>query len=39
MTEITGRVFPFTSDEESEAEGIKESYKGLLCFLGLFSVP
>lgn len=36
MTEITGRVFPFTSYEQSEAEGIKESYKGPLCFPGLF---
>lgn len=36
MTEITGRVFPFTSHRHSEAEGIKESYKGLLCFPSLF---
>lgn len=36
MTEITGRVFPFTSYEQSEAEGIKESYKGPLCFPGRF---
>lgn len=36
MTEITGRVFPFTSDEQSEAEEIKELYKGPLCFPGLF---
>lgn len=32
MAEITERVFPFTSYEQSEAEGIKESYKGPLCF-------
>lgn len=36
MTEITGRVFPFTGDEQSEAEGIKESFKGPLCFQGSF---
>lgn len=36
MTEITGRVLPFTSHERSEAEGIKESYKGPLCFPDLF---
>lgn len=36
MTGITGRVFPFTDCEDSEAEGIKESYKDSLCFQGLF---
>lgn len=36
MTEITGRVFPFTGDERSEAQGIKDSYKALLCFQGRF---
>lgn len=34
MTGITGRVFPFTDYEDSEAEGIKESYKDSLCFQG-----
>lgn len=31
MTEITG--FPFSGDERSEAEGIKELHKALLCLL------
>lgn len=36
MTGITGRVFPFTDFEESEAKGIRKSYKDWLCFRGLF---
>lgn len=31
MTGITGRVFPFTDFEGSEAEGIRKSYKDWLC--------
>ncbi len=36
MTEIAGRVFPFSSSEQFEAEGIKETYKALLCFQAFF---
>lgn len=36
MTGITGRVFPFTDFEESEAEGIRKSYKDSFCFQAFF---
>lgn len=36
MTEITGRVFPFSSSEQSEAEGNQRVTQGLAVFPGPF---